>query len=167
MPCSLLSLPCERLTPFRSSFSLLQSPEPAKSRSQLSRSAFALLLICAFKLLKLLSPSHSPVYLACALCSMRASVPAPIHGRLGFACLAVSVSSAAWRKARRQGSLAALSKRRGPKGKPVNPLARKVEKLERENSRLEEELRKAHAILDVQGKVAGLLGLSFDDGKTS
>ena len=74
---------------------------------------------------------------------------------------------AAWRKARRQGSLAALSKRRGPKGKPANPLARKVEKLERENSRLEEELRKAHVILDVQGKVAGLLGLSFDDGKTS
>ena len=74
---------------------------------------------------------------------------------------------AAWRKARRQGSLAGLSKRRGPKGKPVNPLARKVEKLERKNSRLEEELRKAHVILDVQGKVAGLLGLSFDDGKTS
>ncbi len=74
---------------------------------------------------------------------------------------------AAWRKARRQGSLAGLSKRRGPKGKPVNPLARKVEKLERENSRLEEDLRKAHVILDVQGKVAGLLGLSFDDGKTS
>ncbi len=74
---------------------------------------------------------------------------------------------AAWRKARRQGSLAGLSKRRGPKGKPVNPLARRVEKLERENSRLEEELRKAHIILDVQGKGAGLLGLSFDDGKTS
>ena len=74
---------------------------------------------------------------------------------------------AAWRKARRRGSLAELSKRRGPKGKPVNPLARKVEKLERENLRLEEELRKAHVILDVQGKVAGLLGLSFDDGKTS
>ena len=74
---------------------------------------------------------------------------------------------AAWRKARRQGSLAGLSRRRGPKAKRVNPLARKVEKLERENSRLEGELRKAHLILDVQGKVAGLLGLSFDDGKTS
>jgi transposase-like protein len=74
---------------------------------------------------------------------------------------------AAWRKARRQGSLAGLSKRRGPKGNPTNPLARKVEKLERENRRLEEDLRKAHVILDVQGKVAGLLGLSFDDGKTS
>ena len=63
--------------------------------------------------------------------------------------------------------MAALSKRRGPKAKPGNPLARKVEKLEREKARLEEELRKAHVILDVQGKVAGLLGLSFDDGKTS
>jgi hypothetical protein len=32
---------------------------------------------------------------------------------------------------------------------------------------LEEELRKAHVILDVQGKVAGLLGLNFDNGKSS
>ncbi len=74
---------------------------------------------------------------------------------------------AAWRKARREGSLAGLSKRRGRKPKPVNPLAKKVQKLERENERLHEDLRKAHLILDVQGKVAGLLGLSFDDGKSS
>ena len=74
---------------------------------------------------------------------------------------------AAWRKAQREGSLAALSKRRGRKPKPVNPLAKKVEKLEREVDRLNDDLRKAHLILDVQGKVAGLLGLSFDDGKSS
>ena len=35
----------------------------------------------------------------------------------------------------------------------------KVRKLERRNARLEKELRKAHLIIDVQGKVAGLLGL--------
>ena len=73
----------------------------------------------------------------------------------------------AWRKARREGSLAALSKRRGRKLKPVNPLAKKVEKLEGEVARLNDDLRKAHLILDVQGKVAGLLGLSFDDEKSS
>ena len=33
-----------------------------------------------------------------------------------------------------------------------------------ENARLENELRKAHLIIDVQGKVAGLLGISLDDG---
>ncbi len=73
----------------------------------------------------------------------------------------------AWRKARQAGSLAALSKRRGRKPQPVNPLARKVQKLERENERLQGELSKAHLILDVQRKVAGLLGLSFEDGKSS
>ncbi len=74
---------------------------------------------------------------------------------------------ASWRKARREGSLAGLSKRRGRKAKPVNPLAKKVQQLERENARLSGELEKAHLILYVQGKVAGLLGLSFDDGKSS
>ena len=36
-----------------------------------------------------------------------------------------------------------------------------MRKLERENTRLEKELHKAHLIIDVQGKVAGLLGLSL------
>ena len=35
------------------------------------------------------------------------------------------------------------------------------------NARLENELRKAHLIIDVQGKVAGLLGISLDDGTNS
>ncbi len=74
---------------------------------------------------------------------------------------------AAWRKAQREGSLAALSKRRGRKPKPVNPLAKKVEKLEREVDRLKDDLRKAHLILDVQGKVAGLLGLNFETERNS
>ncbi len=74
---------------------------------------------------------------------------------------------ATWRKSRREGSLAALSKRRGRKANEINPLAKKVEKLERENERLHDALDRAHLILDVQGKVAGLLGLNFDDGKNS
>ena len=39
--------------------------------------------------------------------------------------------------------------------------------LERENTRLEKELEKARLIIDVQGKVAGLLGLSLEDGTNS
>ena len=48
-----------------------------------------------------------------------------------------------------------------------NPLEGKVRKLERENTRLEKELEKARPIIDVQGKVAGLLGLSLEDGTNS
>ncbi len=71
-----------------------------------------------------------------------------------------------WRKAARSGSLKALSKKRGRK-RERNPLEERVRKLERENTRLEKELQKAHLIIDVQGKVAGLLGLSLEDGTNS
>ena len=71
-----------------------------------------------------------------------------------------------WRKAARSGSLRGLSKKRGRKPER-NPLDEKVRKLERQNARLENELRKAHLIIDVQGKVAGLLGISLDDGTNS
>ena len=71
-----------------------------------------------------------------------------------------------WRKATRSGSLKALSKKRGRKPER-NPLEEKVRKLERKNTRLENELHKAHLIIDVQGKVAGLLGLSLEDGTNS
>ena len=72
----------------------------------------------------------------------------------------------AWRKTARSGSLQALSKKRGRKAER-NPLEEKVRKLEREKARLEHELHKARLIIDVQGKVAGLLGLSLEDGKNS
>lgn len=68
---------------------------------------------------------------------------------------------ASWREARRQGSLAALSpKKRGAKPRAHNPLEPKV-------ARLEAELEKAHTILDVQEKVAGLLGFSLARGHGS
>ena len=72
-----------------------------------------------------------------------------------------------WRKAVRSGWLRALSKRRGRKPSERNPLEGKVRKLERESTRLEKELDKARLIIDVQGKVAGLLGLSLEDGMNS
>ena len=68
---------------------------------------------------------------------------------------------------RREGSLRRLAKKRGPKPSGGKREARKVRKLERENVRLHEELRKARIIIDVQGKVAGLLGVSPRDGKRS
>jgi len=73
-----------------------------------------------------------------------------------------------WRKARREGSLAALAPRkRGAKPKARNPLEPKVRQLEAKVARLETELEKAHTILDVQEKVAGLLGFSLERGKDS
>ena len=72
-----------------------------------------------------------------------------------------------WRKAAREGSLRGLAKKRGPRPSGGKREARKVRKLERENARLREELRKARLIIDVQGKVAGLLGVSPGDGKRS
>jgi transposase-like protein len=77
-----------------------------------------------------------------------------------------SSSLTTWRKAVRDGSLKALSKKRGRKSEH-NPLDERVRKLERQNARLENELRKAHLIIDVQGKVAELLGISFEDGPNS
>ncbi len=73
-----------------------------------------------------------------------------------------------WRKARRDGALRGLaSKKRGAKAKARNPLEPKVRQLETEVARLERELRKAHTILEVQEKVAGLLGFSLESGKGS
>ena len=70
-----------------------------------------------------------------------------------------------WRKARREGSLRGLApKKRGAKPAARNPLDAKVRELESKVVRLENQLRAARTILDVQGKVAGLLGFNLEDG---
>jgi transposase-like protein len=71
-----------------------------------------------------------------------------------------------WRKARREGSLARLSRKRGRKPK-VSAEQRRIQQLERENQRLHKELETAKTILEVQGKVARLLGLNPSDGESS
>ena len=74
----------------------------------------------------------------------------------------------AWRKARRKGSLRELAaKKRGAKPAERNPLDAKARALEAQVARLEHELHTAHTILDVQGKVAGLLGLNLEHGTRS
>jgi len=56
-----------------------------------------------------------------------------------------------------------VSQKRGPEPKH-NPFSAENEKLRRQNQRLEEELRKAEIIIDVQKKVAMLLGRSAAAG---
>ena len=69
-------------------------------------------------------------------------------------------------RARREGSLQGLTpSKRGRKPAERNPLSAKVHELEAKVARLEKELHTAHTILDVQGKVAGLLGFSLEHGK--
>lgn len=62
-----------------------------------------------------------------------------------------------WRKERDAAVHKAFSQKRGPQPQR-NPLAGENEKLRRQNQRLQEELEKAHIVIDVQKKVAKLLG---------
>ena len=63
-----------------------------------------------------------------------------------------------WKRERADGIREALTPRkRGPKSKH-HPMEEEVQKLRRQNARLTEDLRKAHIIIDVQKKVAALLG---------
>ncbi len=62
----------------------------------------------------------------------------------------------AWRKERDAATQAAFSRPRGPKLQR-NPLAAENDKLRRRNQCLEEDLRKAQIVIEVQKKVARLL----------
>jgi transposase len=63
-----------------------------------------------------------------------------------------------WRREREAGVLQALTPhKRGPKSKR-DPVAEENQQLRRETQRLTEELRKAEIVIDIQKKVAALLG---------
>jgi transposase len=65
-----------------------------------------------------------------------------------------------WRRQRERGELDGLSAhRRGPK---VDPLAAENARLQRENERLQERLRKAELIIEVQKKVSQILGVPIE-----
>ena len=64
-----------------------------------------------------------------------------------------------WRKQRDRAAVAGLSpQRRGPKPAPRHPLEDEVERLRKENARLQARLSQAETIIEVQKKVARLLG---------
>jgi transposase len=71
-----------------------------------------------------------------------------------------------WRRQREAGAYEALKAvKRGPKPATANPLAAEHAELLRENKRLTLRLRRAEAVIDIQKKVALLLGLEIDSGE--
>ena len=82
------------------------------------------------------------------------------HGSIGAVLRREGIYSStlySWRKERDAAVHKAFSQKRGPQPKR-NPLAGENEKLRRQNRRLQEDLEKAHIVIDVQKKVAKLLG---------
>ncbi len=64
-----------------------------------------------------------------------------------------------WRQQRDVGALAGLRPRkRGRKARPVDPQAKRITQLERENERLRHKLEQAEMIIDVQKKLSRILG---------
>src|SRR3954453_6248882 len=71
-----------------------------------------------------------------------------------------------WRQERESGILEGLApQKRGPKS-TVNPLSVEIQKLRRDNGRLSEQLRKAEIVIEVQKKVAMLLGIPLAETET-
>ena len=69
-----------------------------------------------------------------------------------------------WRRQHDKGALAGLTpKQRGRKARPKNPLADEVARLQRENKRLQEQLRQAELIIDVQKKVSEMLNIPLNN----
>ena len=65
-----------------------------------------------------------------------------------------------WRQQREQGALDALTpKKRGRKPRDNDPLVEENRRLQRVNVRLLERLRQAEVIIDVQKKIAEILGI--------
>jgi transposase len=76
------------------------------------------------------------------------------HGGIGAVLRREGIYSStlhAWRKERDAAVHKAFSQKRGPQTRR-NPLAGENEKLRRQNQRLQEELEKAHIVIDVQKK---------------
>lgn len=71
---------------------------------------------------------------------------------------------AAWRSARDRGGLARLEPRkRGPKAKIVDERDNEIAELRRQNARLEKRVAQTEALIEIQKKVAALLGNPIPD----
>jgi transposase len=65
-----------------------------------------------------------------------------------------------WRRQRETRALTGMrARKRGPKAKEVDP---RVKQLERENVRLQRRLKQAETIIEIQKKVAGMLGIPLN-----
>ena len=72
-----------------------------------------------------------------------------------------------WRRQRDQGILHGMTpKKRGRKTQEKNPLALKVAELERINRNLQNKLKKAEIIIDVQKKISQILQMPDDSNET-
>jgi transposase-like protein len=69
---------------------------------------------------------------------------------------------ATWRAARDRGGLAGLARKRGPVPQMANPRDRKIAELEREAARWRRRAERAEALVEVQNKLAALLGTLRD-----
>ena len=73
-----------------------------------------------------------------------------------------------WRRLRREGALEGLSPRqRGPKPHAAAAEQREIARLQKQVSKLEHELEKAHTIIDVQKKLSALLSTIPKDESSS
>src|SRR5437762_14220136 len=72
-----------------------------------------------------------------------------------------------WRQAQERGELAGLApKKRGRKAVPPDPRDKKIVELERQVARFAARAERAEALVEVQKKVALLLGTPFDSEKS-
>ncbi len=67
-----------------------------------------------------------------------------------------------WRRDRRDGTLQALGRRRGPKAKKTTEQL-EIERLQCENKRLRKKLDHAEKIIDVQKKLSEVLGIPLEE----
>ncbi len=74
-----------------------------------------------------------------------------------------SSSITEWRRLRAAGAFEALSSvKRGPKPAASNSLSAEFAQLQRDNKRLQQRLERAEAVIDIQQKVALLIGLPIE-----
>lgn len=68
-----------------------------------------------------------------------------------------------WRRARDRGELGGPTKKRGPKATPADDRDKRIAELERLNAKLERRAVRAEALVELQKKVAELLGTPLSD----
>jgi len=71
-----------------------------------------------------------------------------------------------WRAARERGELVGASKKRGPAPQVTDPRDKKIAELERETARWRKRAERAEALVEVQKKLAALLGTPLESERS-